>query len=166
MGSLVVLLFIAMQWSISIIQLTAKNIICNYIFYFFLKLLPPYPNELTKIVFHCLNNLHLQILNWICLLWVYQMFTKQKMYRLISDDVEFGGPSPLTAAFFLSIGALDNGASEWYVILSLPVKGFRSASHFLKNCSDHVIFTIVKKSISFQLVRTYWLKPIALLQKY
>ena len=29
-----------------------------------------------------------------------------------SDDVEFGGPSPLTAAFFLSVGALKNGASE------------------------------------------------------
>ncbi|XP_078314706.1 uncharacterized protein LOC111131205 isoform X1 [Crassostrea virginica] len=32
------------------------------------------------------------------------------------DEVEFGGPSPLTAAFFLSVGAITNGASHTRVM--------------------------------------------------
>nr|XP_022333380.1 uncharacterized protein LOC111130524 isoform X1 [Crassostrea virginica] len=38
------------------------------------------------------------------------------------DDVEFGGPSPLTAAFILSIGALKDGASHTCVMNEFKIR--------------------------------------------
>lgn len=39
---------------------------------------------------------------------------KKYFYLQIADDVEFGGPSPLTAAFLLSLASLGYKAGGFY----------------------------------------------------
>lgn len=40
---------------------------------------------------------------------------------LLSDEVDLGGPSPLSAAFYLSKGCFMNGASRWCLFILIDV---------------------------------------------
>lgn len=54
----------------------------------------------------CLHNV---VLNW------------SRCRILLSDEVDLGGPSPLSAAFYLSNGCLMNGASGWCLFILIDV---------------------------------------------
>lgn len=52
----------------------------------------------------CLHNV---VLNW------------SRCRILLSDEVDLGGPSPLSAAFYLSKGCFMNGASRWCLLIDV-----------------------------------------------